>query len=49
MSIRDYVMNTGAGADGLHSAMAGWFWWEWNASSRDTGGLVNVSLTSFHI
>ena len=39
-SIRDYISNTGGGADGNHVAMAGWFWWCWNANSGDTGGLV---------
>jgi hypothetical protein len=34
------VTNTGGGADGQHVAMAGWFWWCWNANSGDTGGLV---------
>ena len=41
-SIRDYVTNTGGGADGQHVAMAGWFWWSWNANSGDTGGLVRT-------
>ena len=39
-SIRDYVSNMNGGADGQHVALAGWFWWCWNANSGDTGGLV---------
>ena len=41
-SIRDYVTNTGGGVGGQHVALAGWFWWCWNANSGDTGGQVRL-------
>jgi hypothetical protein len=38
-----YLNNSGVAADGLHTAISSWFYWDWNANSGDTGGLVDNS------
>ncbi len=38
-----YATATGAGADGQHLRLSGWFWWAWNAKSADTGGVVQAN------
>jgi hypothetical protein len=38
--IASYLNNSGAAADGKHQAISSWFYWDWNANSGDTGGIV---------
>lgn len=39
--ISSYLNNTGGAEDGLHQAVTNWFYWDWNANSGDTGGIVD--------
>ena len=36
-----YINAEGGGNDGLHEAIEHWMWWDWNANSGDTGGVVS--------
>lgn len=38
--IASYLNNAAAAADGKHTAIPNWFYWDWNPNSGDTGGLV---------
>ncbi|HSX37466.1 MAG TPA: cellulase family glycosylhydrolase, partial [Chlamydiales bacterium] len=38
--LASYLNNTGSAADGQHKAIKNWFYWDWNANSGDTGGIV---------
>lgn len=38
--LASYLNNSGAAADGRHTAIKNWFYWSWNPNSSDTGGIV---------
>jgi hypothetical protein len=40
---QNYLLNTGAAADGRHNAIPNIIWWCWNENSGDTGGLVDTT------
>jgi len=39
--IASYLNNANGAKDGVHQAIPSWFYWSWNPTSSDTGGLVN--------
>lgn len=38
--IAAYLNNSGGANDGLHNSISSWLYWDWNANSGDTGGIV---------
>ena len=41
-----YLNNTADAVDGRHNTIPNWFYWDWNADSGDTGGLVEDDWVS---
>ena len=40
-----WLNNEGTANDGLHRSVGNLIWWDWNANSGDTGGLLDDAWT----